>query len=372
MADTLRNAPVDISSLSAAKYPYLKLRYETYNPVTTIPNQLKKWRVTFTPTSDIAINPMRGGEFYSDTLTQGDQGHFYVAYENISYKASDSISINYWLIDNQNNTSSLKTKMLPPLNIGEFSFDSVYWETGTLRNNNTIVVQLNSLGQNEITKSAFLEQNTYNNQIHRRFLVELDNTNPLLDVTFDGLHIMDGDIVSAEPDILIQLKDENQYIPLNDTSLFSVYLKSHNTGIEQKVELNGNPSVTFIPAQLPKNRAQLILSAKFPEDGIYELRVQAVDNNGNESGLNDYHISFEVINESTITNVFNYPNPFSTSTRFVFELTGSEIPDEMRIDIITVTGKVINRITSYNVCYTKLLRFLFLGFIPAMSKTFGF
>jgi flagellar hook assembly protein FlgD len=39
--------------------------------------------------------------------------------------------------------------------------------------------------------------------------------------------------------------------------------------------------------------------------------------------------------------VFNYPNPFSTSTRFVFELTGSEIPDEMRIDIITITGKVV-------------------------------
>ena len=39
--------------------------------------------------------------------------------------------------------------------------------------------------------------------------------------------------------------------------------------------------------------------------------------------------------------MFNYPNPFSTSTRFVFELTGSELPDEMRIEILTVTGKVV-------------------------------
>ena len=56
-------------------------------------------------------------------------------------------------------------------------------------------------------------------------------------------------------------------------------------------------------------------------------------------------IQFEVINKSTITNIFNYPNPFSTSTRFVFTLTGSELPEDMRIQIITVTGKVVREIT---------------------------
>jgi flagellar hook assembly protein FlgD len=92
---------------------------------------------------------------------------------------------------------------------------------------------------------------------------------------------------------------------------------------------------------LPNNKAQIIYRAQFFDDGIYELRVQAADASGNESGNYDYLISFSVINESTITQVFNYPNPFSTSTRFVFELTGSEIPDEMRIDILTITGKVV-------------------------------
>jgi flagellar hook assembly protein FlgD len=41
----------------------------------------------------------------------------------------------------------------------------------------------------------------------------------------------------------------------------------------------------------------------------------------------------------------NYPNPFSTSTKFVFTLTGSEVPDEMIIQIMTVTGKVVREIT---------------------------
>ncbi len=55
-------------------------------------------------------------------------------------------------------------------------------------------------------------------------------------------------------------------------------------------------------------------------------------------------IGFEVINKSTITNIINYPNPFTTSTRFVFTLTGSKIPDIFKIQILTITGKVVREI----------------------------
>jgi flagellar hook assembly protein FlgD len=43
--------------------------------------------------------------------------------------------------------------------------------------------------------------------------------------------------------------------------------------------------------------------------------------------------------------VLNYPNPFSTSTKFVFTLTGSEIPQYMTIQIMTVKGIVVKEIT---------------------------
>jgi flagellar hook assembly protein FlgD len=46
-----------------------------------------------------------------------------------------------------------------------------------------------------------------------------------------------------------------------------------------------------------------------------------------------------------ISNVLNYPNPFSTSTRFVFTLTGSEIPTYFKVQIMTITGKVVKEIT---------------------------
>ena len=97
----------------------------------------------------------------------------------------------------------------------------------------------------------------------------------------------------------------------------------------------------FTPAQLPDNSCKVLLKPGNLPDGKYELKVNATDVSSNLSGDYHYDINFEIINASTITNVFNYPNPFSTSTRFVFELTGSELPSDFQILIFTITGKLV-------------------------------
>ena len=51
-----------------------------------------------------------------------------------------------------------------------------------------------------------------------------------------------------------------------------------------------------------------------------------------------------MVNESQITNFYPYPNPFSSSVRFVFTVTGAQIPDQLKIQIMTVTGKVVREI----------------------------
>ena len=49
-------------------------------------------------------------------------------------------------------------------------------------------------------------------------------------------------------------------------------------------------------------------------------------------------------NQSAVTKVLNYPNPFSTSTKFVFTLTGSELPEDMKIQIMTISGRIVREI----------------------------
>ena len=73
--------------------------------------------------------------------------------------------------------------------------------------------------------------------------------------------------------------------------------------------------------------------------------VQAEDASGNQSGDIDYKVSFEVVTKSSISNIVNYPNPFTTSTQFAYTLTGNEVPEFFKIQIFTVSGKIVKEIT---------------------------
>ena len=171
-----------------------------------------------------------------------------------------------------------------------------------------------------------------------------DETNPAVDVTFDGVNILDGDIVSPTPLIALELRDNNRYLFKTDTLGIEVKLGTICDLCELERINFSNPNVTFTPASENSNyRVQF--KPEGLADGMYSLQVEATDASGNQSGIGPYTITFEVINESTVTNFYPYPNPFSTSTRFVFTLTGTEVPDQVTIQIFTVAGRVVREIT---------------------------
>jgi flagellar hook assembly protein FlgD len=186
------------------------------------------------------------------------------------------------------------------------------------------------------------EQNTYNNLGLKNFRVKIEDINPILDVSFDGLRIMDGDFVSSNPAILVSLKDENPYLKIDDPSSFEIKLQYPNEDQPRIIDQNSN-FYSFVPAtDLKPNEASVVLNPIL-EDGDYQLIISAKDASNNTSGKEDYVVDFRVLSKKTITEVFNYPNPFSTSTQFVFTLTG-EVPDQFSIQIMTVTGKVVKEI----------------------------
>jgi flagellar hook assembly protein FlgD len=189
-----------------------------------------------------------------------------------------------------------------------------------------------------------------NNVLQFPFLVISENKNPLLDVTINGRHIMNKDIIAPTSEIVISLKDENPYLVMNsdaDTSLFGIYLTDPD-GVQKRVyfvDQNGNQNMTWVPANNQNKKFKITFPKYFDKSGIYTLLVQGTDRSGNLSGDLEYKISFEVIHESMISQMINYPNPFSTSTRFVFTVTGDEIPDDIQIQIMTVSGKVVREIS---------------------------
>jgi hypothetical protein len=201
------------------------------------------------------------------------------------------------------------------------------------------------------------EQYHFNNIAQFGFNVITDKINPILDVTFDGTHILNGDIVSAKPDVLITLKDENKFLALNDTGNFAIYVSpTPNAAATQRVYFNNTNLLQFTPAILPNNSCKINYKPILAQDGLYSLDVKATDRSSNASGQVDYKIQYEVINKPMITEVLNYPNPFSTSTKFVFTITGSEVPQTLKIQIMTITGKVVKEINREELGYLHIGR----------------
>lgn len=328
-------------------YPYIKLTAFTQDDTTRTPTQMERWQILYDQVPEAALNPNIGFEFLSPEVEQFQDILFKTAIENIGDYDMDSLLVKYWVQNSNNQVTLIDYPRQAPLLVDDVLIDQVTVPTGTFTGNNKLWVEVNPY--DSLGRTDQLEQYHFNNIGYVQFTVNGDRINPILDVTFDGIHILDGDIVSARPFISMTVDDENPYLILNelsDTSKIKVFLIKPGSSTPERVWFDGFNTMQFIPATAPENKFKIEYPAVFPDDGVYRLIVQGSDKSNNNSGSFEYTISFEVINRSTITEVLNYPNPFSTSTRFVFVLTGSVIPDYFKIQIMTITGKVVREITT--------------------------
>ncbi|MEZ5003898.1 MAG: C25 family cysteine peptidase [Chitinophagales bacterium] len=332
-----------LSSIDANQYPNLQLELYARDDSNRTAPQLKHWRVLYDKVPEAAVDPLLSYSISADSIDIGQSVSLEAGIRNISDLDMDSLLVRVQL----NRTGGSATY--------------IYKRFGELKKGESMILnfdlssdQINAPGKYVILLEANPdndqpEQFHFNNYATFLLNVAEDKINPLLDVTFDGVHILDGDIISPRPEITIKLKDENKGLAIKDTNSFELYIYyPDNPNTPVMIDLSAD-NVTFIPADESeleeKNEAILYYYPNFEHDGIYRLKVQGKDARNNDAGDYDYIVSFEVINETSISNFLNYPNPFSTSTRFVFTLTGAEIPDEVKIQIMTVSGKVVREIT---------------------------
>ncbi|MCX6200461.1 MAG: C25 family cysteine peptidase [Bacteroidetes bacterium] len=340
-------------TILASQFPYLKLRLHTTDDALRTPAQLTYWRVLYKKPPEAAINPAAHFAI-NNPVNLGQNLHVEVALENVTDVRMDSMLTKYVLRDAQfnNQNFSIRQDTLGGLDTMILVFDKPV-SGANFNGLNKLIIEANP-------ENDQLEQYHFNNIAEINFTSVSDKINPLLDVTFDNQHILNGDIVSAQPNILITLKDENKFLALNDTALVNVYLKYPNETTPRRMSYD-DVIMKFYPADSTKlnrgNKAQIELKPGFISalsDGVYELIVKDRDRSGNNSSTTvnryegnvfyDYKIDFEIINKPMITNILNYPNPFTTSTKFVFTLTGTEVPDFMKIQIMTIRGIVVKEI----------------------------
>jgi hypothetical protein len=339
----ITSAETDLQNISPTDFPFLQLEFITSDEINLSPRQLRAWFVSYQGVPEgVVLKPNReGGNALAIEKQEGEVFSSEFVFRNVSTNSfTDSLEVVHRLFNTDSRTSEIMSFAIAPVQAEGSQGFSIDFETLGKSGNNDLTVAVNSAPDE-------LERTSANNagSIPGFLSVQPDEINPVIDVTFDGRYILDGDIVSPNPLIAITLKDENEFILKEDTTGIRVFLKGPaEEAVFEPVFFEGNDEIEFIPAT-EENDVKVNYNPQGLADGLYALRVEAEDASSNEAGSIPYEISFEVINASQITHFYPYPNPFSTSCRFVFTLTGSEIPDQVKIQIMTVSGKIVREIT---------------------------
>ena len=335
--------------VSAKAYPYLRLELALSDNVTRIPPQLKQWLVTSqgVPEGVVRRDLATAADYDPAKFARqaADSAYitFPVKFENISDAPFASPLIT------RVNLRSTGTGQ-PVVATADVTTRTVLLPGQTL----TIPVKFSMIGKFgtfvvEVVVNPRLqrEQSYANNELTLPAFTVIDrNVPPTLDVAFDGRHILNGELVSAMPIINIQLNDEDRFRHITNASFFTVLLQRPGQAVPAVMDVNSNAfhfSVDQTNGSVAKLTYEPGKTGPLP-DGMYTLEVQGRDPSNSSAGAQNFQVKFEVVNASQISNVYPYPNPVVSKARFVFTLTGQELPRNMKIQIVTLTGKVVREI----------------------------
>jgi hypothetical protein len=318
------NTPLD--NISSQNYNYLKVGFSfkdtSINSIN--PNILKNVSLDYQSYPEIYLNKL-AFIFKPDTLLQGFTTTLNLGVNNIGYIPTDSLLLNFYL---DGSDSSIYRTFLSNISVDSTKSTSFSISTSAL-----------SPATNHSVKAKVIsnipEFFQFNNSINQTFYVSRDSVNPLFNITFDGKEIVNDDIVSAKPEIIITIKD-NSPLPM-DTSIFSTFAFDD-------VQLSfTRPDLKFSYTPYPNSQATVKWTPTF-SDGKHTLEILAKDPSGNFFDSVSHKYEFFVYNQPDLLNVFNYPNPFKNDTYFTFELHGQNPPEEFRIKVFTVAGRLIKDI----------------------------
>ena len=167
-----------------------------------------------------------------------------------------------------------------------------------------------------------------------------DRVPPLVKVYMNDEKFVSGGITDENPLLLVLLEDEN-----------GINVVGNSVGHDLKAEIQGPDGRfqsyvlnDFYETELDDyQRGRVKYPLKDLPDGLHKVKVEAWDVYNNVGyGFVDFVVSRSA--KLALERVLNYPNPFTTSTRFQFEHNFAGRSLEVLVSIYTVSGKLVKSI----------------------------
>lgn len=322
---TSADTALSLTSINPTQYPFIRLQPNFYaNNLKQSPT-LAVAAVDFDGLPELAIN-YQVMSLSRDSVMQGETVDVMFDVYNVGFSVAKQFQVVLEGVDPNNARTTLATYQVDTLGKNSKKrFAHTYTAVGQ-QNRMTFVVTIDP-------QNAVSELYEDNNSFSRELKITQDTSRPSVFVTFDDIDILDGDFVSSKPTIDVVYNDPSA-LTAADTGLVQIFL--NNTRI-----YHNDPSITtsFHTAN-PKIKVQYKPEL---EDGKYQLKVQYTNPSGSFTDTSGVKKIFTVESQSSLTYVYNYPNPMKDETYFTFKLT--TIPKEFFIKIYTIAGRLIREIS---------------------------
>jgi hypothetical protein len=318
---TLNNNILDISNLNYQNINELSFNFSVAANTDGSTPIVKSVKVDYDLVPELATN-YQVVSVLADTLTVGENVDLNFSVYNVGESKADSFTVSVDLINDDNSRENIFSQKLDSLSANGKSYFNLSYNTSTASGSKSFLINIDSFNS---VRELFEDNNFFTVP----FYIKADTTVPTLKLTIDGNDILDGEYISAKPDIHIELSDYS-LLPVTDPNSVLVFLNDEEIPNDTSI-INYDFSTTN-PKVVVDYNPEL-------EDGEYTLKVLWKNTNGEIVDSSGVQKTFLISSEAKIMDVYNYPNPTKGETHFTFRLT--QLPEEIKIKIYTIAGRLI-------------------------------
>jgi hypothetical protein len=325
--DTLRifpkdSADIDLSFLniptSGERYRSLQTAALLSTADATVTPTLREWWMDVVAPADLAISARTlAGD--APALTRNIQVTVY----NIGYQDSDSSRVVLSVYDRQNRARQVASVSVLPIVQGSSRTIVIPISTQNLQRRVTVQATV-------VPAKRAKDLVTDNNTAYYTFDNIIALTRSEIKVYVDGVQVMEGDYVPATPSLTLRVPERSE---------------GPAAAMHAKMFVDNHPAGEWQSVALERATAEGPVFTPRLSDGYHQLRFAVLRANAfGEVDTMEHTVGVNVLRESRILQMYNYPNPFSQETDFTFVLTGSVPPEELVLRIFTITGRKVREI----------------------------
>ncbi len=322
---------VDLDTTELSDLSYFTLNWSARDTADRTAPQLANWSIEGSRAGDLAFAL---DDHFLKVAASQDQGEIVSTefmVKNIGSGLIESTLAQVSLRDERNQTTS-DDVIIPSLEPGESALVSVEIASGFLEGRTALIIELNA-------DRKALENYYSNNTLVQVLNLSPDELPPVLNVSFDGRVIEDGEVVSIQPQIRFELEDLESNFLLEDEALIYAYIvKSDGSTIE----LNESNLLGFDPAiSLDDNRARWTYAPLLDADQEYVLIVNGRDVGDTRVDEIDRKIGFVTKSDLALSSLVASPAITSGQVRFMYYYQGIDQPDQFEINIYDSKGVLV-------------------------------